>query len=127
MMSLSYQGQSVPVEREAQKHETGRVLAFPARLSFAGKRVRRATGEKQGGAGKAGEVADLRRYEQGREEPDDFPQRMKVNALAFAFIVLLTIAGVWLVDQLALLRKQSDCIANGRKNCVDVETPLRDR
>jgi hypothetical protein len=52
---------------------------------------------------------------------------MKINAIAFAFIVILTIAGVWLADQLALLQKHSDCIFLGRKNCADVEIPPRAR
>lgn len=71
-------------------------------------------------------MADLRRYEQGAE-PDDFSHRMKINLIAFAFIVMLTVAGVWLADQLALLRKHSDCIFLGQKGCVISEVPPRGR
>lgn len=111
---------------ETQKNETGRILTFPARFPFARRKAGlQATGENAEHNRSA--VSDLRRYEQGQDEPDDFPQRMKINAVAFVFIVMLTMAGVWLADQLALTRKQSDCVLTGRKNCMDIETPLRDR
>ena len=50
---------------------------------------------------------------------------MMINAVAFAFIVLLTFAGIWLAEQLALSRKQQDCISSGRKNCVDIDAQIR--
>jgi hypothetical protein len=113
----------VPAQHETQKNETGRILLFPDRLPFA---KGKAQGTRADRAGHDVHIGDLRRYEQGTE-PDDFPQRMKLNIIAFAFIIMLTITGVWLAEQFALLRKQSDCIFLGRKNCVDVEMPFRGR
>lgn len=103
-------------QHPTQKSKSGRILLFPDRFPFT--RARRTHEAKP--------VADLHRYEQDGE-PDDFPRRMKINVVAFAFIVVLTIAGVWLAEQLALLRKHSDCIFIGHKSCVDLEKPLRER
>ena len=110
----------MPARQEAQERETGRIVLFPGRISLiAGKRRRKDVGKLQ----EAG-VADLRKYERG-VEPDDYPHRMMINAVAFAFIVLLTFAGIWLAEQLALSRKQQDCISSGRKNCVDIDAQIR--
>jgi hypothetical protein len=65
-------------------------------------------------------VASLKRYERGNET-DDFRHRMIVNVLAFAFIVMLTAAGVWLADSLAALRKTQDCLLSGRRNCAMID------
>ena len=108
-------------QNETHKNESGRVLFFPARLPFT-KARRRAHAESRN---REAHVVDLRHFEHSAG-PDDFPQRMKINVIAFAFIVVLTIAGVWLADQLALLRKQSDCVFIGRKNC-DVEMSVHGR
>ena len=98
-------------------------MPFPGRLPFVRKKTRRADTDHASSDTRFG---DLRRYEQDAE-PDDFPQRMKINLIAFAFIVVLTVSGVWLAEQIALLRKHSDCIFLGRKNCVEVEMPVRGR
>ena len=117
----------VPAQHEAQKSDTGRVLLFPGRLSFPKRKSPRAGGDHTDHDAQAGaQVGDLRQYEQSKE-PDDFRERMKINVIAFAFVVMLTMAGVWLADQLALLQKHSDCIFLGRKHCTDVETLPRPR
>ena len=41
---------------------------------------------------------------------------MKVNLAALAFTVVLALAGVWLVIQLADMRKKQDCVLSGRRN-----------
>jgi hypothetical protein len=46
---------------------------------------------------------------------------MLVNVAAFAFICVLTAAGVWLVDSLAELRKTQDCLLSGRRNCAVID------
>ena len=103
--------------KEAQDRETGRIVLFPTRNSYA-------RGKAEDGTGNAelhdSGVADLRRYESGAE-PDDYGRRMIVNLAAFTFIVALTLMGLWLVDQLALLRKQQDCVLSGRKNCAEID------
>jgi hypothetical protein len=46
---------------------------------------------------------------------------MLVNVAAFAFICVLTAAGVWLADNLAALRKTQDCLLSGRRNCAMID------
>ena len=97
-----------------QETDTGRVVLFPGGASPKGKHPKGTVKPAP-----PGEVEDLRKYEDDAE-PDDYRRRMIINVIAFAFIVFLTIAGIWLVDQLALLRKQQDCLSFGRKNCAEL-------
>ena len=71
-------------------------------------------------------VEGLAKYE-GGELDDDYRHRMKVNLAALAFTVVLALAGVWLVIQLAEMRKNQDCVLSGRRNCapIEVTTPQR--
>jgi hypothetical protein len=71
-------------------------------------------------------VEGLAKYE-GGELDDDYGHRMKVNLAALAFTVVLALAGVWLVIQLAEMRKNQDCVLSGRRNCapIEVTTPQR--
>jgi hypothetical protein len=114
----------VPAPKGAQEKETGRVVLFPTRISVGNgkspeKEVTRASEAEAA-------IADLQKYEQSAE-PDDYPRRMMINLAAFAFIVALTLAGIWIVEQLALLRKQQDCVLSGRRNCTDIEWNSRGR
>jgi hypothetical protein len=113
----------MPAQHEAQEQETGRIVLFPTRTSLGKGKPR--TGDGQAEVHKS-EVEDLRKYERGTE-PDDYRRRMIINAAAFAFIVVLTLAGVWLAEQFALLQKNQDCVFAGRKNCAEVTAPIRDR
>jgi hypothetical protein len=109
--------------KEAQEGETGRIVLFPSRISL-GKARRRG-----GATSKAEmdmEVGDLRQYERSGE-PEDYSRRMIVNAIAFAFIVMLTLAGIWLAETLALLRKNQDCAFSGRRNCTPIDIHTTDR
>jgi hypothetical protein len=69
------------------------------------------------------EPNDLSRYEQNREEPDDYRHRMLANIAAFAFTVALTAIGIWLAISIADLRKTQDCVLMGRRDCVRISTP----
>jgi hypothetical protein len=69
------------------------------------------------------EPLDLSRYEQVRDEPDDFRQRMLANIAAFAFTVALTAIGIWLAMSIADLRRTQDCVLMGRHDCVRIYTP----
>jgi hypothetical protein len=111
----------MPAQNEARKEDTGQVVMFPARGSLGKSKLRHVAGEPH-----EVPVADLGKYEQSAE-PDDYARRMAINVAAFAVIVLLTLAGIWLAEQLALLRKHSDCVFLGRKHCADFEVPFRDR
>ena len=111
----------MPSQHEARDQETGRVLLFPARTSK-GKAMPRHT-VAQTYFHKA-ESDDLRKYERGTE-PDDYRRRMIINAAAFAFIVVLTLAGIWLAEQFAGLQKHQDCAFSGRKDCTDMNAVIR--
>lgn len=111
-------GQSkLPAQKEAQERETGRIVRFVPRLSRA-KETARTEAES--------EIQDLRKYEQSTE-PDDYPRRMLVNGIAFAFIVMLTLVGIWLADTMALLRKNQDCVISGRRNCTPIDVHATER
>ena len=66
---------------------------------------------------------DLSRYEQPRDEPDDFRHRMLANIAAFAFTVALTAVAIWLAMSIADLRKTQDCVLMGRRDCVHISSP----
>jgi hypothetical protein len=65
-------------------------------------------------------VEDLAKY-QGKETPEDYRDRMIVNAVAFIFLVVLVGGGYWLADTMATIRKTEDCAASGRRNCIPIE------
>jgi hypothetical protein len=114
------QDHKVSAQKDAQDKETGRIVLFPPRISFGKEKARRKA------AVRGAEVEDLLKYERSGE-PDDYPRRMLVNVIAFAFIVMLTLAGIWLAEQIALLRKHQDCALSGRNNCADIDARIRDR
>jgi hypothetical protein len=45
-------------------------------------------------------VPDLSKYERS-ESADDYGHRMVVNAIALVFVILLILAGLWLVNMMA--------------------------
>jgi hypothetical protein len=63
---------------------------------------------------------DLSRYEQPRDDSDDFRHRMLANLAAFAFTVALTAIGIWLAVSIADLRKTQDCVLMGRRDCARI-------
>lgn len=99
----------------------GRIVLFPPRISLG-----RQKGPQKPGSTVRDTVEGLQKYE-GSGEPDDYPRRMTNNLLAFAVIVVLTLAGIWLAEQMALLRHNQDCAFSGRKNCLEIEVHTRDR
>jgi hypothetical protein len=46
---------------------------------------------------------------------------MMVNLAALGFTAVLAVAGIWLVIQLADLRKNQDCVLSGRRNCAPID------
>jgi hypothetical protein len=107
-------------EVHMQESETGRILPFPTRIP-----LRNASLKDAEKADSKSEIEDLRKYERDAE-PDDYGHRMIINLAAFAFIVVLTLTGIWLAEQMASLRKHQDCVLTGRKNCTDIETLIRE-
>lgn len=65
-------------------------------------------------------VQDLAKY-QGKESPDDYRHRMITNVAAFVFLAVLVGFGFWLADSMARNRKNEDCAASGRRNCIPIE------
>jgi hypothetical protein len=72
-------------------------------------------------------VPDLEKYEHAPEEPDDFRHRMLMNGLGLAVTIVLIVAGLWIADVMAHMRKDQDCVLTGRKGCtpIDVPAPVR--
>lgn len=114
-------GLQVAIPKETKENEIGRVVMFPTRKPAGTAKAPRNAGEAEF---RESEI-DLRKYEQDNE-PDDYVRRMIVNVIAFAFIVLLTLAGIWLADQLALLHKHQDCALSGRKNCAELNLQIHE-
>ena len=72
-------------------------------------------------------VPNLEKYERAPEEPDDFRHRMLMNGLGLAVTIVLIVAGLWIADVMAHMRKDQDCVLTGRKGCtpIDVPAPVR--
>ena len=71
-------------------------------------------------------VEGLARYEAG-EDDDNYRHRMVVNLAALLVTVALSIAGAWLVIQLAEMRKNQDCVLSGRRNCNPIDVKAIER
>jgi hypothetical protein len=72
-------------------------------------------------------VDDLKKYEAAPDEPDDYRHRMIMNGLALLVTVLLVVAGVWIADVMAKMRKDQDCVLSGRRGCTPVDVPIPPR
>jgi hypothetical protein len=72
-------------------------------------------------------VPDLEKYERTPEEPDDFRHRMLMNGLGLAVTVVLIVAGIWIADVMAHMRKDQDCVLTGRSGCSPIDAPLQSR
>ncbi len=108
-----------------RNNPAGRILLFPTRNSPRKELNRTFLGAK-GSGGPDTSVGDLSKYERG-DQADDYPRRMIINSIAFVFIIMLTLAGVWLAETMAALRKNQDCALSGRRDCAPVAVETRDR
>ncbi|MFT4117537.1 hypothetical protein [Bradyrhizobium sp.] len=108
-------------QRPIPSDDEHRVLQFRPR-PMPSSSVRRGNGTVQP-LHAAPEPLDLSRYEQPREEPDDFRHRMLANVAALAFTIALTAIGIWLAVSIADLRRTQDCVLMGRRDCVKITTP----
>lgn len=70
-------------------------------------------------------VEDLEKYQQSPEEADDFRHRMFVNGLALAATIVLIVAGIWIADTMAQMRKNQDCYLTGRPSCTPIPAPTQ--
>jgi hypothetical protein len=71
-------------------------------------------------------VGDLSPYER-TEDRDDYRHRMITNGAAFLVCVLLVMAGVWIADTMAEMRRDQDCVLSGRRGCTPIVVPTRSR
>jgi hypothetical protein len=112
----------VNTQQPLASQEEHRVLKFRPR-TMARPPGRGYLGEQHVAEDAKAEPNDLSRYQQGRDEPDDFRHRMLANVAAFAFTVALTAVGIWLAMSIADLRKTQDCVLMGRRDCARISTP----
>lgn len=112
--------QPIPSEEEHRVLEfRPRTSAHPSRGSNASGKPTEALRQRDGSP----EPNDLSRYEQEREEPDDFRHRMLANVAAFAFTIALIAIGIWLAKSIMDLRKTQDCVLMGRRDCARISVP----
>jgi hypothetical protein len=64
---------------------------------------------------------------EGAEREESYRHRMMVNLAALAFTAVLSIVGVWLVSQIADMRKNQDCVLSGRRNCTPIDVNALER
>lgn len=50
-----------------------------------------------------------------------------MNALALVATLALIVAGIWIADVMAHMRKDQDCVLSGRAGCTPVDVPARPR
>ncbi|HEU5019391.1 MAG TPA: hypothetical protein VFT69_15630 [Pseudolabrys sp.] len=65
-------------------------------------------------------MPEFDKYERS-EEHENYRHRMLVNAGAFLFIVLLIGAALWLVDTMAEMRQNQDCVLAGHRGCTPID------
>ena len=103
--------------------EEHRVLKFRPRTTAQAPARRGSPGEPALKQDVDGEPNHLARYEQPRDEADDFRHRMLANIAAFAFTIALTAVGIWLAMSIADMRRTQDCVLMGRRDCARISTP----
>lgn len=67
-------------------------------------------------------VPGLTKYEQ-EDAGDDYRHRMIMNGVGLLVTILLVIAGIWIVNEIAEMRRNQDCYLSGRRNCAPIEAP----
>ncbi len=92
------------------------------KLSDAAERRRAALSQ----AGHAQVPPGLQKYSQDDDE-DDYRHRMVTNVAALGLLVLLIVAGIWIADTMASIRKNQDCVLSGRRGCTPVDAPPAQR
>lgn len=112
-------------ERPLPSEPDGRVIDANAwRMRHPRKPTSSQAGSSQAGEGEVpSPVADIERYQRDEENDDDYRHRMFTNTAAAICLLLLIIAGVWIADTMATMRKAQDCVFSGRRNCAPIETP----
>ena len=110
-------------ERPSENETMGRVILLrPRRTASAGlRRIETARSPDNPAL-----VGDLSRYKQVQDH-DDYRHRMITNGLALAICVVLVLAGLWIADTMAEIRKNQDCALTGRSGCAPLDVTARSR
>jgi hypothetical protein len=58
-------------------------------------------------------------------DEEDERDRRVANIFLAVFFVLVVGGGIWLVNAMLAQRDLDNCVAQGRHNCISVETPAR--
>ena len=58
-----------------------------------------------------------------RDDPGDDDRRTRANVVAIIAVLLLAGGAYWLVKSLDAHLKLLDCVASGRRNCVEPVAP----
>ena len=66
-------------------------------------------------------IEGVEKYAQS--EPDDYRQRMINNGLGLLASILLVLAGIWIANTMAEMRRNQDCVLSGRRNCTPLPAP----
>ena len=107
-------------EQQPRTKETGIVVPFPGRKPVRVHAFSNLSGDRS-------PVQGVDKYEKRADDEDDYPHRMKMNALAVVFLAALVGGGIWIVDVMAQQRKNQDCALSGRRNCAPISTPTTGR
>ncbi len=102
-----------------RNHEPARVLQFRLRRRAPPPAQRSGPAHLPHDSG-AGDSDDLARYEE-EDAHIDYRQRMLMNVIGIAIVVLLVSAGVWIADTIANMEKAQDCAMQGRQNCSPID------
>jgi hypothetical protein len=112
------------MKNEEQRHsaeETGVIVPFPGRKPV----VRMHAFSNL--SNDRSPVQGVDKYEKRGDDEDDYPHRMKMNALAVVLLAALVGGGIWIVDVMAEQRKNQDCALSGRRNCTPISTSTTGR
>lgn len=59
------------------------------------------------------------------EDEEDDSSRRRTNIMLGLAVIAVVALGIWLVNTLLEQRRIDDCMAQGRRNCGQVEVPAR--
>ena len=67
--------------------------------------------------------SSVRRRVSVEQEADEYARRHFVNLVSAAFLLLLAVAMVWTVKAFDRQETTRNCLASGRKDCIQITAP----